>query len=235
MKIIQFASKILYLELPTLGLSVLPAWYKKAKARKHGESFPLDLDGRATATFKACMPLLDSFTSGYFFTLPQDLQVRQLNGVAQINWSGENEPIKIRDGTHTSPDSVPAGYSGKAWVWINNVITKLPSGYSLIVCHPMNRYDLPFITMSSIVDADEIMHEGKIPFYLKEGFEGIIKKGTPIFQVIPFKREHWKSEKNDSLIGQAEKNRYNVRAQLEGWYKKNIWKKKVFNNGIVKL
>lgn len=233
MKRIQFASKILHIEFPTLGINVLPDWYKKAFLRKDKATLPLDLDGRANSTFKMCMPIFDSLNSGYFFVLSQDIQVRQTEGLAKINWTGDHDPVALRDGTHTSIDSVPSGYSEKAWVWINRIITKVPNGYSLVISHPMNRYDLPFITMSSIVDADSVLHEGKIPFYLKQGFEGVIKKGTPIFQVIPFKRESWQSEKDDLLIEQAEKNNYNIRTQLEGWYKKNAWTKKIFKNGII--
>jgi hypothetical protein len=32
------------------------------------------------------------------------------------------------------------------------------------------------------------------PFIIKSGFEGIIEKGTPMFQVIPFKRADWQAE-----------------------------------------
>jgi hypothetical protein len=35
---------------------------------------------------------------------------------------------------------------------------------------------------------------GNIPFFIKEGFSGVIPKGTPIAQVIPFKRESWTSK-----------------------------------------
>ena len=33
-----------------------------------------------------------------------------------------------------------------------------------------------------------------IPQQIEEGFEGIIEEGTPILQIIPFKRESWKAE-----------------------------------------
>jgi hypothetical protein len=33
-----------------------------------------------------------------------------------------------------------------------------------------------------------------VSFYIREDFEGVILKGTPMLQAIPFKRDNWKSE-----------------------------------------
>jgi hypothetical protein len=65
---------------------------------------------------------------------------------------------------------------------------------SVLVTHPLNRYDLPFVTTSGIIDSGYNNKAGNIPFFIKEGFSGIIPKGTPIAQVIPFKRDKWKME-----------------------------------------
>ena len=34
-----------------------------------------------------------------------------------------------------------------------------------------------------------------LPMWLKKDFIGIIKKGTPIAQIIPFKRDNWTANK----------------------------------------
>jgi len=68
---------------------------------------------------------------------------------------------------------------------------QLPKGYSFLVTHPLNRFDLPFVTTSAIVDADILFPAGQFPFFALKGFEGIIPRGTPIAQLIPFKREKW--------------------------------------------
>lgn len=232
MKKIKFASKNKYDSFPVSAIALLPAWYKKKSVIKEGESGPLGLDGRPTSTYKRCLPLFDSMTSGYMATLNQDIQVSIVNGVQRIYWTSSYEPINIRDGVHLEDQTVPSGYSTEAWVWMNTTLIKLPAGYSCLISHPMNRYDLPFITMSAVVDADTVMHEGKIPFFLKQNFEGIIKKGTPIFQILPFKRESWLSEIDNNLIAESDKNIYNLRSMLYGWYKKYAWNKKYFKDGI---
>jgi hypothetical protein len=68
-----------------------------------------------------------------------------------------------------------------------------------------------------------------LPFYIKEDFTGVIPKGTPIAQIIPFKRELWKLQE-DSAIEQ-EGTLYNKKSNAStftGWYKTEIWKKKTF-------
>ena len=61
-----------------------------------------------------------------------------------------------------------------------------------MITHPLNRNDLPFITISGIVDGNfAISADGNVPFYIKNNFEGIIPQGTPIAQLIPFYRQNW--------------------------------------------
>ena len=54
--------------------------------------------------------------------------------------------------------------------------------------------------MAGIIDLDEGMYNGNIPFFINGNFTGVIDQGTPIAQIIPFKREDWKIEKNKDLI-----------------------------------
>ena len=95
--------------------------------------------------------------------------------------------------------------------------------------HPLNRLDLPFYTLSGIIDGPYVLlREGNNPFYLKKGFEGLIPQGTPIAQLILIKNEKWRSVKDASLLQQAELNDKKSGALLHGWYKTNHWKKKYF-------
>jgi hypothetical protein len=46
--------------------------------------------------------------------------------------------------------------------------------------------------------------------------------------VFPFKRDNWKSERDDSIIKEGLRQKFESSAVLSGFYKKNIWKKKDF-------
>jgi hypothetical protein len=67
-------------------------------------------------------------------------------------------------------------------------------------------------------------------FFLKRNFRGVIPKGTPIFQMIPFKRDNWELEVDSSqeTIDEHWFRGENRRSMLYGYYKKTAWRKKIF-------
>ena len=85
------------------------------------------------------------------------------------------------------------------------------------------------MTLSAIVDCDEdLLGSGRIPFYIKDGFKGLVKKGTPIFQIIPIKREDWTLEENTGLRQDNIVRLDNVESSGGGWYKSKLWKRKEY-------
>jgi hypothetical protein len=75
--------------------------------------------------------------------------------------------------------------------WINPWSIKTPKGYSVLFTQPMHR-ESPFTILDGIVDTDSYNAPVNFPFVLNNwGFEGLIPAGTPMAQVIPFKRESW--------------------------------------------
>ena len=59
--------------------------------------------------------------------------------------------------------------------------------------HPINRSDLPFTTLTGMVDFDTF-HYSPIHFparWRDPSFNGVLPKGTPVAQCIPVKREVW--------------------------------------------
>lgn len=201
--------------------TTLPKWYKDIPAftENGNPSF-----GKKTA--KLCAPFLDSFTTGYVMPLVGDLEIKQLNGFPTFNW-GFVELLHLRPPTGVEPPA-PQGYTPQFYAWSTHVSFSLPKGYSALITHPLNRFDLPFITSSGIIDDFE-MPGGDIPFFLREGFEGVIPQGTPIFQIIPFKREDWRLERDKGLAERTSKTRGFSNLVVSGWYKKTHWKKKNYN------
>ena len=57
-----------------------------------------------------------------------------------------------------------------------------PDGYALLFTHPANRFDLPFTTLTGLVDSDRY-HDNFIHFpahWHDANFSGVLPKGTPI-------------------------------------------------------
>ena len=78
--------------------------------------------------------------------------------------------------------------------WINPWAIKTPKGYSVLFTQPMHR-ESPFTIMDGIVDTDTYNAPVNFPFILNDwNYEGMISAGTPMAQVIPFKRESWQME-----------------------------------------
>jgi hypothetical protein len=101
---------------------------------------------------------------------------------------------------------MPYWLSSAPFKWNNYWRITTPAGYSCLFRQPSWRFDLPFYTASGIVDTDRHPVAVNFPFFFLNGWHGIIEAGTPIVQVIPFKRDDWESEVvgEDNYEGQKE-------------------------------
>jgi hypothetical protein len=209
--------------------SFVPDWYKKTE--KHFENkkqneLPLPM------SFKMCSSFSDSFILGYMMPLAVDIAIRQTEGGPSISWPmGINrEFVTIRqDDKANDLLPTPTGYSKNHYTWESKHMIKIPKGYSALITHPLNRFDLPFLTLTGIVDGEMVLQDGNIPVFFKNDFEGIIPAGTPIAQIILFKTENWSSEIDFSILIEGEKNKKFSKHKAFGWYKQSIWKKKIYN------
>lgn len=204
----------------------VPQWYKDI-ARWIGDK-PKIYPNR-NHTMKHCIPLFDGLTAGYTVVFPYDVIVEQKNNKPFLTWLGPEDQIVKRTSKAFEPMPTPIGFYNEMFAIRIPMSFKVPKGYSVLFTQPMNRFDLVTMTMSAIVDADSEIYSGEAPFFLKEGFEGIIEQGTPIMQLIPFKRENWKREQVEGLNNKANINRSKSTSVLSGWYKNNIWKRKSYD------
>jgi hypothetical protein len=67
------------------------------------------------------------------------------------------------------------------------------------------------------------------PFLIKKDFVGIIPAGTPIAQAIPFKRESWVSDIEDSLSYEEPSFVHTMHNPPFNFYKKNFWTRKKYS------
>jgi hypothetical protein len=208
--------------------SFIPDWYKNIKAfNKNNIEFHPELGTRPLVTVKSCVPFLDGIMTGYTVELWTDIHISN-DGETTYRWAHEPQPMESRiHNKHNSQIPVPAGYSNVHYTWLNPYVIKFPPGYSALIMHPSNRFDLPFYTLSGVVD-DEII-VGNLPFFLLDGFEGMIEKGTPIFQIIPFKRENWSAEWDDSTQELEKKHDTGLQSFFNDYYRNNVWSRKEFN------
>lgn len=204
----------------------IPDWYKGIKTF-NTKNIEFQEGAQVVKTVKNCIPFLDGLTHGYTIELWVDVYCEKIGDKHIFTWQEGPIPLEERS-NELNRIPVPAGHSNEHFAWKIPYAFNLPTGYSMLATHPLNNFDLPFTTLSGIVDADYHMNNGNLPFFIKEDFTGIIKKGTPICQLMPFKRENWKSERDRSLFEKSKVSMLNTQRVFFGWYKNNIWKKKSF-------
>jgi hypothetical protein len=209
----------------------IPEWYKKSSSYVTDDNSPIHYDGKVNHTFKKCIPILDSMTSGYMFGLPSDVYALNPEKYSKIRLSWGGFPIEIISSKH-APEQLKkyptTGNFQELFRWKFWWQIKTPPGYSCLFLHPLHRNDLPFITMSGIVDTDTYNAPIEFPFFLNNSFEGKINKGTPVVQIIPFKRDSWKSVSR----GFSENVNINIMKNFSiigDMYKKTFWKNKEYN------
>jgi hypothetical protein len=207
----------------------IPQWFKDIPPQTE------NLIGEIEITGKQCMPFMDSFTSGYIQELPCNVEFKYVgfdeNGydVVEFTYDGDRPPVSTRDtGLRKSKRTLPKfdGYYDVDFHWETSWEPQTPKGYSTLYYHPANRFDLPFTSFTGIIDTDKWSICGPMPFLLKRGFEGVIEKGTPIYQMIFIKRDDWTSSASEYPLEKNNKILSTFKTAPDINYKKLFWQKK---------
>ena len=231
-----------------------PDWFKKLEAFQNNDSrigFALDNDGtfngHSTATAKKCIPLRESLGLGYMIPLWADLLITvdkpSENGIdepayVQFNWGNNSEKIEDHNPGQLGnnfpwPKPLKEMPGGRPWKFQNPWTIKTPPGYSILVTPPLNRHELLIHILSGVVDTDTYHTRINFPFILDlPSGQHLIKQGTPIAQIFPFKREEWNSHTRYESL-EDEKTResidHQVRSIFKEGYRKWFWSRKKFN------
>jgi hypothetical protein len=173
-----------HLPRPVPARTMLPDWLRRMPASAHSE-----LHGREIRTVKQCPPFVDAMAYGVMILLPCDVKVEQ--GAFSWDWdipppateAHPRAPLSF----HAAPQlaGAPFARDGQAAIKFNSFWTiECEAGWSLFATHPVNRDDLPFRTISGLVDADRF-HDGGINFpavWIAPEFCGVLPRGTPVAQ-----------------------------------------------------
>jgi hypothetical protein len=228
---------------PQPAQSLIPDWYKGLNTHIYGQKQTTvhpDIPSESNFTVKACSSFFDAITNGYIYTLPADIQLEGLaNDKLKVQMNVKSDfVVRLFDGPADKSiiDSLPIGkeFYNHLLMWSFDFSLKTPKGYSVLFCHPLNRFELPFQTFSGVVETDEYSQAIHFPFYIKKlnvGETIIIKKGTPIVQIIPFKRENWKIMHmpfSQKLMDFIQKQNFQLKSIIGRSYKIQWWKRKKY-------
>jgi hypothetical protein len=171
----------------------LPDWFKAMPQKAFSSVLQTE-----QMTVKKCPPFIDAMTSGFLVPLIADLRVengtfswdRDVPSGALMNYS--RSPIDFHDNTQLS--GTPFFDEDRFVLKFTNFWTfEVPAGYSLLITHPFNRHDLPFVTLTGLVDADAYRDNFiNFPAHWHDfEFTGVLPKGTPVAQCVPMRRDAW--------------------------------------------
>jgi hypothetical protein len=206
----------------------VPQWYKQISKfeNKKFDFFKNNL------TIKSCVPFLESLTMGYIQETWCDINIeRDKDNNISYGFSIGPEIISMRNKISSDKLLDKKIFYEIEFTWRLFWIPKLPKGYSMLYTHPLNRNDLPFQSLSGIIDSDVFYDNkngysmgGNYPFYIKKDFEGIIPAGTPMYQMIPIKRNRWLGD--DGKLNPY--NQISPRKFFYNGYKKLYWQRKEY-------
>lgn len=187
---------------PVLAKSVSPDWWKKGKVAEV-------VNGVVNKTIRSCPAMQDWLSSGYLILANRDILIR--NGVTNEDSDSKfyhtedtvhDEMEKYASATHPSIQMHDAfNYMSTmdapvkdAFKMSNAWCITTPPGYSCFYLDPFLFQNDYFATWQGIIDTDKFntnKDNSQIILYPKVDHSFVITKGTPICQIIPYKREEW--------------------------------------------
>lgn len=183
---------------PSPAVKSIPEWYKKQPA-KVDQAYDLST-GTAALTVKKCLAIFDSMTAGYYFYAPCDIYINATDPEKIIKSIPQGQNIKMSDLFAEHNKLQYMEYPLDSSKYHKDIIRISPlwsvgtsKGTSTLFMHPMNTSIVPLFAIPGIVDTDNFISEGYFSFFVEKDFNGVIKKGTPLVQLIPFDRGNWSS------------------------------------------
>jgi hypothetical protein len=217
-------------ERPVPASSVFPEWWKDMPTYTNNEN-KFRLDGYPNVTGKKCFPMLDSISAGYIVTLWSDILVSENShpdSKAKIEWTVDEPVADAWSSSQVEGFDFPKDCSKMVFKYMHGWIIKTPPGWSCLITHPVGYNNLPIQTITGLVDTDILDTPANSPFMIKSGFEGIIEKGTPMFQIIPFKRSDWKAEYELQKENENWINIEKLKTKMVSSYGRNLRKSKKY-------
>ena len=176
---------------PQVASKFIPKYYKSCP-QQNG-------DNPENSTVKRCIPFLDALTKGFIIPLWADCRVEAKDGIINIQFPSN---LKMAESLgHHTIEQIPdhplsnCKYGKIPLKFFNPWVIQTPKGYSCLITSPFNHMETKFKILDAIIDTDTYYNMINFPF-IWTGGDGdfLLPKGMPIVQVIPFKREDFKSK-----------------------------------------
>lgn len=211
---------------PVPGKQSIPEWLKNLTPYL-GKEFQPTGPNQTNQTAKRCVPMLDAVMTGYTIRLPHDLAITEEEGAPYYTW-----PTGLGIEFH-SPSQVSTHEAGQRGYAIPKIMNpwgiQTPPGYSSLFIPVLNGDPSPITPFAGVVDTDTYVTPVNFPFILEPDFNGIVHAGTPIVQVIPFRRESWRMEVTDGNTDEINRVKATLKTVFRNAYRNMWWVRKDYS------
>jgi hypothetical protein len=205
---------------PMPAKSVLPDWFRKLPPVDRQQVSATD-NG---LTIKRCMPFLDALAAGWILPLAATvrLEIRDQGCTVDAGW----EIDRVMVSNHAMHQIAGHPLAPRPPCKFHNYWTiRTPPGWSCLFVPPLNRPNEVVEIISGIVDTDRYHARINFPF-IATAPDGVytLARGTPLVQVIPFRRDatHLAADIRAETTAEAHAHERIHRSThaAEGWYRK---------------
>jgi hypothetical protein len=170
---------------PVPAKDYIPPWFRKLPAVDEAQLSKTDTG----LTIKRCMPFLDAMTTGWIIPLAATvrLEIRDGGAFVEAGWDFDRAMVSNHGLQQVRGNPWGARVPRKFHnFW--TIVT--PPGWSCLFVNPLNRPNGVFEILAGVVDTDTYRAPVHFPFFAT-GPDGlhVIEKGSPVAQVIPFRRD----------------------------------------------
>lgn len=205
---------------PVAACKDMPKWFRDTEnLTKSKCPFAFNSDTSVTniVNIKNCPAVFDYLTTGYIIKAWDNIMVRNLDGNLHLNWEKACLHAEMGEDifkTHQTSIQMPGmcGDNEPLYHGFHKLLSpwfvKTPPGVSLYITNPSQYRDKRFTTLDGVIHPEEkpitlqwfFEWNKELPLNVDENeFDSknqIIKKGTPLIMIIPFKRDEYKSQVN---------------------------------------
>jgi hypothetical protein len=206
---------------PVPAKTDLPAWLRRLPGIDRSQVSATN-NG---LTVKRCMPFLDAMSTGWLIPLavPVRLEITDEGRTVTAGWEFDREMVS----NHGSFQIAGSPYDPHPPMKFHNHWTiRTPKGWSCLFLPPINRPNGVVEVLSGLVDTDRYTAPVNFPF-VATAPDGVytLRKGTPLVQVIPFRRSDPTLDAEIRAETEREgQERERIRRSThagEGWYKRH--------------
>jgi hypothetical protein len=170
---------------PMPARSELPGWFRQLPGTDHDQLSATN-DG---LTVKRCMPFLDALTTGWIIPLAATIRLEVSDDGKHVEAGWEFDRMMVSN--HSAFQVAGNPYEPRPPMKIHNYWTvRTAPGWSSLFLPALNRPNRVVDLLSGVVDTDNFPTPVNFPFLVTapDGVH-VLPKGTPLVQVIPFRRD----------------------------------------------